>query len=622
MKILLTIGLVLFGVHLLAQDNDALIAACAAGNLASVKTNVENGGNVNYKNAGGATPISSAYLWPEITEYLLSKGADANGGDYPALVNAATFYSVDVIKLLLKAGADPNKAAEVKVDLAGPVRKLLEEEKAKGKKGNKYLVKAYEDQLSKMPAGNSMTFTALGNALTNTNCEECVELLLNAGAKTEFKSPITGGNAVHEVAFNWQPAAARAVRNKAIVDYYEKASIPVPQWYKDLNVATMGSAHGIVKLLKAKGANMESLDNNKRTPLTSAVLQPTPNEEIIMALVDNGASMKATGKNNDETEFSRETSDPEKIKVKYDFPGEGRNSNNGSGYSANLDLVDPKPKRVALISYYLYDAGKGKANITGTGAWVTSEFEGQSQVNGFYAKSIGPFKEAFKQNGVELLTPEEFLDTQEKAELYYGFVQESAKKEKTTISRTKSRTTTSSTPYFTTTTTITTTATAGTLKVVPSGMGYREFFVANEQEDESAISNFQGGIFTANRKLTSNLGYELCKGLGVDAVMVVYIATRKPKQIQDDYGVNAVVAIMLGPNPVRTAEGADPEARNLGQFYCGTRTFYGSPVIFKEAKGIFGQYDGMGNVLAAHANKMSKYINGKEKDGPESLTKD
>ena len=603
----------LFDVSMAQTPNDDLIKACGAGDLATVKKNVEAGANVNFKNAGGATPISSAYMWPDLTEYLLSKGADPNSGDVPALVNASSSYSVDVMKLLLKAGANPNKVGEVKVDLAAGVRKALEDEKAKGKKANKYMVKAYEDQLKKMPARNSMTFTALGNALTNTNCEECVELLLNAGAKTDFKSAITGGNSVHEVAFNWQPVEARMVRIKAIVDYYEKASLPVPEWYKNLDVSSYGSAYGILKLLKAKGADFEYLDNNKRTPLTSAVLQPAPNEEVIMALVDNGANMKATGKNNDPTEFFNETKNPEKIKVKFDFPGEGRNSNNGGGYSANMDLVNPKPKRVALISYYLYDAGKGKANITGTAAWVTSESAGQGQVNGFYEKSIQHFKDAFKQNGIELLTPHEFLDTQEKAELYYGFVQASAKKEHTTITRTKSRTSTSETPYFVTTTTTTTTATAGTLKVCPSGMGYREFFVANEQEDESMISNFQGGVFTANRKLTSNLGYELCKGLGVDAVVVVYIATRKPKQLQDDYGVNAVVTMMLGPNPGKSAD-ADTEAKNLGQFYCGTRTFYGSPVIYKEAKGIFGQYDGMGNVLAAHAKKMSAYVNGKEKD--------
>jgi ankyrin repeat protein len=593
--------------------NDDLIKACGAGDLAKVKTLIEGGANVNFRNEAGATPISSAFMWPEVTEFLLGKNADANGGDYPALVNAANSYSVDVIKLLLKVGADPNKIAVLKVDLAGPMRKLLADEKAKGKKGNKYMVKAYEDQIAKLPPNNTLMYSALSNALTNTNCEECVELLLNAGAKTDFKNSITGGNSVHDVAFNWQPVEARAARIKAIVDYYEKASLPVPEWYKNLDVSNQGSADGIIKLLVKKGADMEFLDNNKRTPLTTAVLQPIPNEEVIMALIDNGASLKAAGKTNDVTEFQNETAEGEKIKVKFDFPGEGRNSNNGSGYSANMDLVNPKPKKVALISYYLYDAGKGKANITGTATWVTSESAGQSQVNGFYAKSIQAYKDAFKQNGIDLLTPNEFLDTQEKAELYYGFIQESAKKEHLTLTRTKTRSSSTTAGGWTTTTYRTTTSTSGTLKVSPTGAGYRTFFVANENEDESAISNFQGGIFTANRKLTSSLGYELCKGLGVDAVLVVYIATRKPKQIQENYGVNAVVTIMLGPNPGKT-EATDPEAKNLGQFYCGTRTYYGSPVIFKESKGIFGQYDGMANVLKAHAAKMCKYVNGKEKD--------
>lgn len=172
----------------------------------------------------------------------------------------------------------------------------------------------------------------------------------------------------------------------------------------------------------------------------------------------------------------------------------------------------------------------------------------------------GALKNSFKENGMDLLTPTEFIDTDEKAEFYYNFEQESAKKEKTEIKRG---------------------AIAGigsialanesTLKVAPSGKGYRCFFIANEGEDESMLSNFQSGIFSSNRKLTSSLGFELATGLGVDAVVVVYICTRKPKQVKDDYGVNSVVMMMLGPNPGRS-ETSDPEAKNLGQFYCGTRT--------------------------------------------------
>lgn len=82
---------------------------------------------------------------------------------------------------------------------------------------------------------------------------------------------------------------------------------------------------------------------------------------------------------------------------------------------------------------------------------------------------------------------------------------------------------------------------------------------------------------------------------------------------KEDYGGNAVVTAMFGPNPGKNAQ-TDPDAKNLGQFYCGTRTYYSSPVLFKLDKDTFGQYKGMANVLKAHAAKMCKYVNGKEKD--------
>ena len=609
MKKILALFVCLTGLTpLMAQDNAALITAAYAGDLEAVKKNIEGGCNVNYINDKGQTAISLAFLWPDMTAYLIGKGADVNAGSYPALVSAPRYYSLEVMKMLLNAGADPNKVAEVKVDLGAGVRKMLEDEKAKGKKANKYLVKAFEDQLSKMGNAQSLTFTALQNAVTYTNCTECVTLLLNAGAKPEYKSAITGGNLLHELAMTWVPADERAVAIQTNIPYYEKAGMGIPEWYKNLDVTGYGNASDIVRLLKDKGVNIEGLDNNKWTPLKTAVSQPKVREDVVMALVGNGADFKSTGLNNDPTEFQNETAAGEKIKVRFDFPAEGRHAN-GAGYSANMDLLNPKPKKVALISYYLYDPGKGKTKggaMSGTisaSVWRTPDAVGQTQVDGFYNKSIGALKNSFKENGIDLLTPEEFLDTDEKVEYYFGFNQESAKKEKTSITKRRAG------GYYTQVVT----ATVENLKVAPTGKGYRNFFVANESDDESMISNFQGGIFSANRKLTSSLGYELCKGLGVDAVVVVYICTRKIKATQGDYGVNAVVTMMLGPNPGRT-ESEDPEAKNLGQFYCGTRTFYSSPLIFKDDKGVFGQYDGMANILSAHAAKMSKYIVGKEKE--------
>ena len=376
--------------QLRAQNNDELIKASIAGDLANVKKNVEGGANVNYTNAGGQTPISVAYFSSEITEYLLSKGADANGGDYPALVSAPRYYSIDVMNMLLKAGANPNKPGIVKVDLAAGVQKALDDEKAKGKQANKYMVKAYENQLKTMPKGNTLTFTALQVAVSSTNCLDCIQLLLNTGAKPDYKSEVTGGNILHEIATGFITDVARNTAIQAGYPYLEKYGFGIPEWYKTLDVSGYGKVYDIIKALKDKGADMEALNNQKWTPLMAAIKQPTQNEEVIMAFVDNGANVKATGMELTKTEFAEDTEDPSKIKVKYDFPAEGRHSG-GSGYSANMDNLNPKPKRVALISYYLYDAGKGKANITGTGAWRTPDGAGQNQINGFYAKSIKKF---------------------------------------------------------------------------------------------------------------------------------------------------------------------------------------------------------------------------------------
>jgi hypothetical protein len=61
----------------------------------------------------------------------------------------------------------------------------------------------------------------------------------------------------------------------------------------------------------------------------------------------------------------------------------------------------------------------------------------------------------------------------------------------------------------------------------------------------------------------------------------------------------------------KEAEDNDKEQKNKGQFYCGTRTFFSSPLAFQtEKKGV--QYEGMENILRAHANKMCLYVKGED----------
>ncbi|MDX1650905.1 MAG: hypothetical protein R3277_00315 [Brumimicrobium sp.] len=301
--------------------------------------------------------------------------------------------------------------------------------------------------------------------------------------------------------------------------------------------------------------------------------------------------------------FNKATASEKKIKVQFDFPPEGRNSKNGKGYSANVELINPKPKKIALVSFYLYDPAKGKATggvytgIAKTAVWRTSDELGQDHIDAFYAEGIDALKASFKEYNMDLLTPDEFLDTEEKKDFYYGFNQESAKKEKTTVTKSKNAGTGLSTIASSTMT---------TLKICPSGKGYREFFVANEAADESTQTVLKtGGIFSANRQMTSSLGYELCKGLGVDAVVVCYIVTRKLKKNKEDYGVNAVNLFMFGPNPV--SEGADD--KNRGQFYCGTRVYYkGAKAVFHDSKSNKTSTKGFANIMAAMGRKNCKWV--------------
>jgi hypothetical protein len=307
------------------------------------------------------------------------------------------------------------------------------------------------------------------------------------------------------------------------------------------------------------------------------------------------------------TEFADKCANVDKIGSWLDFPAEGRNAKNGAGYSTNVDLLDPKPKKVALVSYYIYDPACGKTSggaYTGSvsvACWRTSNETAQTHVDGFYGKSIDVLKAEFKTYGMDLLTPDEFIDTDEKADFFYNFSQESARKEKTERTIRKAAGSSISSVAE---------ATVSTLKICPKDKGYRAFFVSNEEMTESVVTHYMNaGVMGANRTMSSSLGYELCKGLGVDAVVVCYIVTRKPKMGKENYVVNAVNLYMFGPNP--KSEG--PEDKNRGQFYCGVRFFSQGMLEFQNEKEKLQSYDGMDNMMKSLSDRLCNYVINKVK---------
>lgn len=563
---------------LLAGPNEDLWKAIIDLDSKGVVAALAAGADANNPHPKWASPLNYAASFGDvemITALLNAKAvvdAEAPGTKFTPLISAVIWGNAEAVKLLIAAGANVKKQA-----LGGSVL--------------------------------THSFSSSSAAV--------VQLLLAGGADVKSPIPNTVGtvtinnDVLVPFAMNYRTPAEKLASIQS--QDWSQIGIKLPARLSEASAADFSTVDEVLTLLIKAGANpngIQTMSGSKFKKSALAFAYEADKSEIVEALINAGADKNGPGvkeamaiakANSKPAPFNEVTSNPSKIKVAYDFPREGRNAN-GAGYSANLKLLPKKPTRIALISYYVYDAGSGKASggsfagSATTTVWRTPDYWGQGHVDGFYKKSIDAMKLAYKEAGLEILTPAEFLNSEEKKNYFYEFNQESAKREKSAAMIGK----------------LGTYAEVNSLKICPTGQGYRPFFVANEELNQSSIATFQGGVFSANRKLTSNLGYELCKALEVDAVLVVYIATRKLKATTQEYGVNAVVSLMLGPNPGKADE-ADADAKNLGQFYCGTRTVFSSPELFQVDKAK-PKYDGIDNVLVAHAKKMSDYINGKDKD--------
>src|SRR5690606_23373742 len=97
------------------QGYSALMYAARAGQLEAVRLLLERGAKVNARNALGETALMlAAFNGHQVTmAFLLRLGAtvDAGEGQWSALHYAAHQNRVEVLRLLLERGADPNSRA-------------------------------------------------------------------------------------------------------------------------------------------------------------------------------------------------------------------------------------------------------------------------------------------------------------------------------------------------------------------------------------------------------------------------------------------------------------------------------------------------------------------------------
>lgn len=233
-------------------------------------------------------------------------------------------------------------------------------------------------------------------------------------------------------------------------------------------------------------------------------------------------------------------------KVGFDMSGWGKvhGGPDGKGQIPYLKGLGHPPRRVALVSFYAYDPGNTKGfgspyfggrsevtrQLTPDGAGVAATI--------LHDQGIAALKERFKAHGMDLLTPDEFLDTDAKRTFFdafemkiggftaFGKALESAGK-------------------------------SGPARLSVVAPGYRLFRLVYGENMRPMKS--------ADKKISVGLGSELTKGLGVDAVLVVCNLCKATKKA----GVlEAVYMYMFGPNPV---PGEDSFTYWPGHLYVGLR---------------------------------------------------
>jgi len=268
-----------------AGADEDLHKACKQGDLEGVKSALAAGANVN-KLENGNAPIASAFFWPEITKYLIEKGADPNAGDYPALIQACNNYCLETAKILLDAGADPNKVGVT--DPANTFRTLIANEKAKGKSANQASINAWE---SLIPNMKKTEIELVRVIVQQTNCAPCLKLVLDKGGKIDFKD---GTNALETFANFSMTKAERVTAFKTGSSGMAAFGLKVPDWYSNLPENLNSEPVEMLELILSKGVDINKPFTNGMTALTTA-LRSNGKLHASKALMTKGADPKVVG---------------------------------------------------------------------------------------------------------------------------------------------------------------------------------------------------------------------------------------------------------------------------------------------------------------------------------------
>ncbi|MGQ0429486.1 MAG: hypothetical protein ACT4UQ_06115 [Gammaproteobacteria bacterium] len=268
----------------------------------------------------------------------------------------------------------------------------------------------------------------------------------------------------------------------------------------------------------------------------------------------------------------------------------------GRGLVPHLKTLGKPPGRVALVSFYVWDCGNEKErsyriyggnyvyHVTSSRNRNVASGEVAVLANELHDAGIGALKESFAAVGMQLLTPEEFLDTPAKLEAYRAFKLE-----------------------------------LGGINTFLRGLqekgaggdwqwgapdGYRviELLTVGNVKSNQFQLGMQGvGV----AKAAVSLGHDLAQALGVDAVVILDNVVQADKTTINMRGAGLY---MFGPNPI--AESGQSMYWSGHQYSGVYLRMKDIPFIKTDQKGnlVSADYAGYSIVAGALGTRMAQHI--------------
>lgn len=266
--------------------------------------------------------------------------------------------------------------------------------------------------------------------------------------------------------------------------------------------------------------------------------------------------------------------------------GNGDGMESGRGPRPYLQALGGPPKRVGLVSFYVWDCGNKRENLYNPVyryrfTQTTTDNAASAFASQLADRSVEPLRKTFAGFGMTLLTPQEFLDTPEKRSAYENFKLESSGMD--SLFRWAQN------------------------KDQYHGIGAADGYRLLEL---TTVGDVRGRHFdlaargVGISKLAVSLGHDLATSLGLDAVVILY------NVVQADSRTISMVGsymYMFGPNPV------PDKGESLywsGHEYSGVQLRYEVPFVRTTKKGDLESvdYDGYAVVPQALALRMGQHL--------------